>query len=191
MNLLDAAFILVVLLSVIAGFREGFARSSVGFAAAIVGVCAGFWYAADVGSQLMRFTTSHLLANFFGFVIVFGACVLVGGIIGILLSTMFKWVGLSWLDRVVGGLFGFARGLVVAVALLTVYLACAPNPPPRVITHSRVAPYLMDASAVMATVIPTHMRDTFRTTTSRVRKIWSERLNSEGPRSQDEEAAHL
>src|SRR5581483_3497207 len=98
------------------------------------------------GTHLMRFTDSVLLANFMGFTLVFVTCVAAGALVGVILATMFKWVGLTWLDRLVGGMFGFARGVLVAVALLTVYLACAPSPLPHAVTHSRFAPYLIDAS---------------------------------------------
>jgi membrane protein required for colicin V production len=190
MNLLDIVLAIIVGLSVLAGLREGFARSGVGFVASLVGIFAGFWYAREVGSHLMRFTSSPMLANFFGFFIVFGACILAGAIIGLMLATMFRWVGLSWLDRLVGGLFGFARGVLVAVAMLTVYLACAPSSLPRAVTHSRFAPYLLDASSVMATLIPSQLRDAFHTTTARVRRSWEEHLKS-GRSEPDEEAAHI
>jgi len=190
MNLLDVVLIVVVALSVIGGFREGFARGGIGFVASIVGIFAGFWYMRAAGAHLTRYITSPVMANFVGFFMVFGACVLLGALIGLLLATMFKWVGLSWLDRLVGGLFGFARGVVLAVALLTVYLACAPSPLPRAVTHSEFAPYLIDASDVMATMIPQQFRDTFHSTTARVRKAWEEHLKSRRS-EKDEEAAHI
>jgi membrane protein required for colicin V production len=190
MNLLDIVLIIVVALSVIGGFREGFARGGIGFVAAIVGIFAGFWYMHDVGAHLAHYVSSPVMANFMGFSLVLAACVIAGAIVGLVLATMFKWVGLSWFDRLVGGLFGFARGVVMAVALLTIYLACSPSPQPRAVTHSRFAPYLIDASDVMATMIPHEFRDVFHSTTARVRKAWAEHLKSSGS-EKDEEAAHI
>ena len=31
---------------------------------------------------------------------------------------LLKWVGLSWLDRLLGGVFGLVRGLVFAIAVV-------------------------------------------------------------------------
>lgn len=183
MNLLDIALIIIVGLSVLGGFREGFARSGIGFVASLVGIFAGIWYAREVGAHLSRFTTSVMLQNLFGFFIVLGACVLCGALMGAILANVFKWVGVSWLDRLAGGLFGFARGALVAVAMLTLYLACAPGALPRAVTHSRFAPYLIDASSVIATMIPSDMRDKFHSATGRIRRAWSEHMN--------EEAAHI
>ncbi len=178
MNALDIALLIAVGFSVMAGFREGFARVGIGFVAAIVGIVAGFWYAATVGNHLLRLTSSVAFANVMGFCLVFAGCVLVGALVGGVLASIFRWVGLSWLDRLGGAAFGFARGAVVCVALLTVFLACSPNPPPRVITRSEFVPYLIDASGVMATVIPAQMREAFHNTTDRVRRIWSEHLKN-------------
>jgi membrane protein required for colicin V production len=180
-NSLDIVLLIALGLSVLAGFREGFARVGVGLIAALVGAVAGFWYAGTVGQHLLRYTSSVAVADFVGFFIVFVGFLLVGAIVGHLLAAVFKWVGLSWLDRLGGAAFGFARGAVVAVALITIFVACAPNPPPRFITQSQFAPYLIDASAVMATVIPEDMREAIHNTTDRVRKIWSDHLKPGRP----------
>jgi len=174
MNALDIALLLVIGVSVIAGFRAGLARVVVGLVASAVGVVLGFWYAGDVGAHLHRLTSSPALANVLGFFIVFVACIVVGALIARILASIFRWVGLSWLDRLAGAAFGFARGALIAIALITVFVACAPNPPPRAITNSEFVPYLLDASGVLATVIPHGMRETFHDTTDRVRRIWSE-----------------
>ena len=174
MNALDIVLLIALGLSVLAGFREGFARVGVGFVASIVGMVAGFWYAGRVGQHLMRFTSSVAVADFLGFFIVFLAFVVLGAIVGRVLAAIFKWVGLSWLDRLGGAAFGFARGALIAVAMITIFVACAPNPPPGFITRSQFAPYLIDASSVVATVIPHQMREAFHSTTDRVRKIWSD-----------------
>ena len=36
---------------------------------------------------------------------------IVGAIVGRILAKFFKWAGLSWLDRLLGGAFGVVRGL--------------------------------------------------------------------------------
>lgn len=181
MNSLDIVLLIAVGLSVVAGFREGLARVAIGFIAAVAGAVAGFWYAGTMGAYLMGFTSSVAVADFVGFFIVFVGFLLLGAIVGRILAAIFKWVGLSWVDRLAGAAFGFARGAVIAVVLITMFVACAPNPPPRFITQSQFAPYLIDASGVIATLIPHDMREAFRSTTDRVRKIWSEQFKPGSP----------
>ena len=44
---------------------------------------------------------------------------------------LFKWTGLSWLDRLLGGVFGLVRGSVIAVAFVAVLLAFTAKPLPQ------------------------------------------------------------
>ena len=75
---------------------------------------------------------------------------MVGAIVGRILAKFFKWVGLSWLDRLLGGAFGVVRGFVIAAAMVTVLLAFAPSPPPPSVVDSRLLPYVINVSDVLA-----------------------------------------
>jgi membrane protein required for colicin V production len=114
------------------------------------------------------------VANLIGFFAIFIGVCLVGAIVGQLLARLFKWIGLSWLDRLLGAGFGFIRGVVVAVALVTVLLAFSPSPPPRSVVESRLMPYMLDASNILATLTPRELKDAFRDTKDKVKKTWSD-----------------
>lgn len=174
MSWLDIVILAVIGYSIIAGFMGGFARVGVGFAATVLGILFGFWFYGTAGMHVADYVASRALANLVGFLLIFGAFVLAGAIVGRLLATLFKWVGLSWFDRLLGAAFGFVRGLVISVALVTVILAFAPEPPPRSIVQSRALPYVIDSSSVLAAVTPHEIKDAFRQARSKVKKIWSD-----------------
>ena len=52
MNFLDFLLLFIVGFSVLAGFRAGFARVTIGFAATIIGIFCGFWFYRIPGSLL-------------------------------------------------------------------------------------------------------------------------------------------
>jgi membrane protein required for colicin V production len=178
-NWIDILLVLVIGFSVLSGFTAGFARVGVGFIATLVGIFLGFWCYGIAGAYVLDYVSNREIANLIGFFAIFIGVVLVGALIGRLLAKLFKWIGLTWLDRLLGAGFGFIRGVVMAVALITVLLAFAPSPPPRSVVDSKLMPYMLDTSNVLATLTPREVKDAFRDTTEKVRKAWSERKMSD------------
>jgi membrane protein required for colicin V production len=178
-NWIDILLVLVIGFSVLSGFTAGFARVGVGFIATILGIFLGFWCYGIAAAYVLDYVSSHAIANLIGFFVIFIGIVLVGAIIGQLLAKLFKWIGLSWLDRLLGAGFGFIRGVVMAVALVTVLLAFAPSTPPRSVLDSRLMPYMLDASNILAALTPREVKDAFRETKDKVMKAWSEHTGSE------------
>jgi len=170
-------FIDFILLAAIIGFAAkglagGFARVGVGFIATIVGIFCAFWSYGIPSAWIMPYVNSRPIANLLGFAVILGAFGIAGGLIGLALAKIFRWVGLSWLDRLGGAAFGFVQGLVIAIAIVTVVVACSPTPPPDMVARSTVIPYLLGPSNVMAAMIPRELRDSFHDTTDKVRKAW-------------------
>lgn len=171
-NPIDIGLVLLVGVSIIGGLMHGFSRLVVGTLAAIAGIFLGFWFYGVVAAPIIPYVSRKELAYAIGFLIILTLCGLVGAIAGRILASMFKWVGLSWMDRLLGGLAGFVRGAIIAVALMTVVLACAPTPPPAVIVQSKVMPYVMQASRVLAEMTPSEWKHAFDDTQRRVRELW-------------------
>jgi membrane protein required for colicin V production len=108
-NLLDILLVIVVGTSLVTGFLAGFARVGIGFIATVSGVLFGFWFYWIPADWFHKHASSSTtLSSLLGFFTVFFAFVLVGALIGKLLSKFFKWTGLSWLDRLMGAAFAAA-----------------------------------------------------------------------------------
>lgn len=174
MSWIDVVLALVIGCSVLAGFSVGFARVGVGFAALIVGMFCGFWFYGIVASYFIDYVSSRAIANLIGFFVILAGVLIVGAILGRILAKLFKWVGLSWLDRLLGGAFGLVRGFVIAAAMTTVLLAFAPTPPPSSVVDSRMLPYVINVSGVLAVLTPREIKDQFSATKGRVKSLWSE-----------------
>lgn len=185
MSWLDIVVLAILGYSVFAGFKGGFARVGIGFAATVVGIICGFWFYGIAAAHVADYVASRGVANLLGFLLVFGAFVLAGALLGRVLANLFKWVGLSWLDRLLGAAFGFLRGAVIAVALVTVILAFAPTPPPRSIVQSKTLPYVIDTSSVLAAITPHAVKDAFRETKDKVKKMWEDHVQHPAPKRQE------
>jgi membrane protein required for colicin V production len=174
LNWIDLLLVIVIGASVLTGLAAGFARVGVGFIAMIVGLFGGFWFYGIVAAYVLDYVNSRAIANLVGFFVIFFGVMLVGAIVGRILAKFFKWVGLSWLDRLLGGAFGLVRGLVIAAGMVTVLLAFAPTPPPGSVVDSKLMPYVINVSEVFAALTPREIKDSFYATKDKMKTAWSE-----------------
>jgi membrane protein required for colicin V production len=177
-NWLDFVILAILAASVATGFTRGFARAIFAIAATIVGILLATWTYGLAGGFLLDYVSHKSVANFIGFFIVFGAVVLVGAILGRLLAKLFKWVGLGWLDRLMGAGLGLVRGALVALAVVMILCAFSRNPPPSSVVHSRAAPYLIEAANLVASLAPRELRDGFDSSYEKVKQLWKEMWKS-------------
>lgn len=173
MNWIDLVLALVIACSIIAGFSAGFARVAVGFAAMILGIFFGFWFYGIVAGYFIDYVTSRAIANLIGFFVILALVLIAGAVVGRILAKFFKWAGLSWLDRLMGGAFGLLRGFLIAAAMATVLLAFAPQPPPPSVVDSQLLPYVIDASNALAALTPREIKDSFYAAKDKVKDTWS------------------
>jgi membrane protein required for colicin V production len=104
---------------------------------------------------------------------------------------MWKAIGLSWLDRLLGAGFGVARGVVVCIALITAIVAFAPGKdfktPPKAVVDSRIAPYIIDSAHVVTMAAPKELKDGFARRYNQVKQIWEDALKYGVRRSPESE----
>jgi len=176
MSLLDLLLAVIVISSLIAGFVAGFARVGIGFCAAIAGLVFGFWFYGIPAAWFHKFISSLPLCNVFGFLFVFWAILMAGALIAKLVSTLFKWTGLSWLDRLLGAAFGIVRGAVIGVGFVAVLLAFSPRPLPNWMVSSMLLPYAVDASDLFASIAPADLKEAVRDGLQEIHKDWEDQL---------------
>lgn len=187
MSLLDLLLLVIVVGSIVGGFLSGFARAGIGFMAAITGILCGFWFYGVPAAWIHKYVSSSAFSNLAGFLVVFLACVIAGGLIGMLLAKLLKWTGLSWLDRLMGAGFGFVRGTLFAVAFVAVLMAFTPKPVPNWIVGSALLPYAIDASNICAALAPRALKDGVRQTVVEIRQAWDDQIRKSHIREKKDE----
>jgi membrane protein required for colicin V production len=175
-SLLDLLLALILVTSMGAGFAAGFARVGIGFAAAVMGLLFGLWFYGIPAAWIHKYLHSSMAANLLGFFAVMFIFVLAGALIGKLLSKLFHWGGLTWLDRLLGAGFGLARGVLIGAVFVAVLLAFTPTPLPNWMVNSRMLPYAVDASNLCAALAPREVKDTFHEALGEIRKDWDEQV---------------
>lgn len=166
MNWLDLVLLAIVLISVIMSVRKGFSREIIGLMASLAALVLGMWFYGLAGSFVMPYVSSPRVANLIGFLLVVVAVLLCGGLIGWIVSRFLRTIGLSFFDRLLGAAFGFARGMLIAIALLTAFTAFGPQADSKTasasVVNSRFAPYVLDASHTFVAIAPMELKASFR-----------------------------
>jgi membrane protein required for colicin V production len=172
LNWLDIALIIVLSISTIRSFLKGFSREVIGLAAALFALVLGMWFYGLAGSYIAPYAGSPRVANLAGFLIVVLAVLVCGAIAGRIVRRFVRGIGLSFFDRVLGAVFGLLRGLLIAVSLLTAYIAFGPHAEtgaaPAAVIHSRIAPWLLEASRYFVAIAPMELKRSFRTQYSEI-----------------------
>jgi len=120
MGILDIALAAVVLLSTLAGFARGLVRTLFGLAAWIVGIVVAIRYADGLGAMLPDFGTSPAIMHAIAFALIAIVLLIAISAGGWVFAKMLRAVGLGFVDRLLGGVFGLARGLLFLVAFALV-----------------------------------------------------------------------
>jgi len=165
-NWLDYLLIAILLFSAIMSARKGFSREIIGLAAAFFALVLGMWFYGLAGSLVAPYISSPRVANLIGFLLVVAAVLIAGGILGWIVNRFLRTIGLSFFDRLLGAAFGVLRGLLIAMALVTAFMAFGPyegsGTASAAMIHSRIAPYVLNASRLVVAMAPMELKSGFQ-----------------------------
>ncbi len=118
MTLLDYAVLAIAGVSIALGVMRGLSRELISLAAWVVAFVAAGALGGDVAALLERQITDASSRALAGVVVAFFLALVAMSVIAMLVSRLIRGAGLGAEDRVLGGLFGLARGLLVVLALV-------------------------------------------------------------------------
>jgi len=114
----DYTVLIIIGISIVVSMMRGAVREVL----AIVGWIAAIYVARTYASQLVPLLPQDIptepLKVLAAFVILMLGVLLVANLLSIALSSIIKKIGLNWLNRFVGVLFGLARGLLIVCVLV-------------------------------------------------------------------------
>ena len=141
-NWVDWVVVALVGLSTLVSLWRGFAREALSLAG---------WVAAFVIANLFSVQMAALLAGVIdnvtgrylaGFAILFIPTLLVTGVVNLLVRQLIRATGLGTLDRLLGTVFGLARGLIVVLVVVFVVRQLAPPEEQTWLFESQLVPHL-------------------------------------------------
>jgi membrane protein required for colicin V production len=152
----DIGMMIALILSGVWGCFRGLVRallSLVGLAAASVLAVRGY---PAIAPQLAPFITALWVRQAIGFVLIFLAVMAVTMVCSTLLRLILRAVGLSLLDRLLGGLFGLATVVLVASVLLMMADQFFPTVRPQLEKESVLAPLLLRNAEFLKAFLAQH-----------------------------------
>lgn len=118
MNWADWAIVSILVLSALISITRGFVKEALSLATWVAAVIVAMIFGERLAVLLIDHIATPSLRELAAFAILFIATLLVGAMVSYLIGALVRVTGLSGTDRLLGMLFGLARGLIVVMALL-------------------------------------------------------------------------
>jgi membrane protein required for colicin V production len=156
MNALDWLLILLLAYSVIRAVVRGFFQEAFALGGLIFGFLFACWFYRSLAIELKGLITSTSIAELTAFLLILAGTMIFAGVLGKLLRQAASAIGLGFLDRLLGAVFGLFRGALLGVALLLAVTAFLPSAP--WIENSHLAPYFLRAADAVSFVMPSDLK---------------------------------
>ena len=118
MPIIDILIAVAILVSVVVGIFRGFVKEAISIAALLVAIWAALYFGPEAGDIAENWFKSEELQMWFGRVLVFLVILSLGGLLGWGISKLVRLSVLSGMDRMLGAVFGIARGILLAAVAI-------------------------------------------------------------------------
>lgn len=164
MNFLDIFFLITIGVSIIIGLIKGFVREIVALVFLAVGIWAALTWHETLAKRLFSSIDDPDVASFLAFLLIFFGLILVGSILGYVLNRFFIMGPLKSMDRLLGGIFGFLRGIVISGCVLLGLMLFPVNE--KWVSDSFLAPYALKPIKWVITFLPESISKRINNTTT-------------------------
>jgi membrane protein required for colicin V production len=142
LNWVDWVIVVILTLSTLLSLWRGFVREALSLLAWVVA-----YVAANIFADTLATTLAGVIENVTGryivsFVIIFVGVLILGNLVNAVMRRIIKLTGLSTLDRLLGTVFGFTRGLIVVLVVVFIAQELLPMQNQQGILESQIVPHL-------------------------------------------------
>lgn len=120
MQYADYAVVGIITISILVGVLRGFIKEAFSLAVWTAAFLVAFQYSGALALQLESHIELPSARTSLAFASLFLAVLLVGGLVTYLVGMLVEKTGLSGTDRLLGGIFGSVRGLILVLVLMLV-----------------------------------------------------------------------
>ncbi len=125
----------------------------------IVGYLLAAWQYHRLADVVVPYVQTRWIGELIAFLAIFFVVLFAAGLIGRTARWLMKKASLRGVDRLLGGLLGFVRGVLVSAIVLTAVAAFAPGS--RWLAESQLAPYLLVGGRAAIWLAPSELRQRF------------------------------
>ncbi len=158
-NYADVFIVCVLLISMLISMRHGFMQEVIGLGSLVIAFIVAMTYTEQAAEQLlMPRIENRQVAHVIAGVGLFAATVMAGAAINYIVSSFFKHGPLRSADRLLGAMFGLARGLLIVMVLI-IGLAMTDTPRESWWHSSQLIQRIQPASAWLVQQMPPEFED--------------------------------
>ncbi len=122
MNFLDIILALPIILLAFAGYKKGLIKEIASLAALILGIYFAIYFSEVVAGLLLEhFDINHKYVFIIAFILTFIGVVLAVSIIGRLLDKVASLAALGFINKFLGFIFGFLKGVIIMSVLILLF----------------------------------------------------------------------
>jgi membrane protein required for colicin V production len=135
---------------------RGFIAESFALGGVVFGFLFACWFYRQGGARLAGLITTPSFAELAAFLLILAATMVAAAILSKILRHTASAIGLGFLDRLLGALFGLLRGALLGLSLLLPITAFLPTA--AWLQQSALAPYFLGAAHAVSFLMPTDLR---------------------------------
>jgi membrane protein required for colicin V production len=152
---IDWVIAAILVLSVLGAARNGFFIEAFSLAGVVLGLLIASWNFQKLMPWILDVIHTPAIAEAIAFLAIALMVMILASLAGRLLRWSVRSIGLGWLDRLVGAVFGFLKGCVLVT--LGVIALAAFLPHNGWLEHSEFAPYFLSAAHTTSAVTPNEL----------------------------------
>jgi len=183
MNWLDITILVIFVAGTIQGLVKGFVRQAFSLIGLILAIIIAIRYHDLLARYLSKWIQHPAALTVISFVIVLAFVMLLFKLIGLAARAAISAIQVGWFDRLVGGVFGLARSVLLVAVLFAIFVMCTDKPTKPMI-ESSLTPRILEVSSIIAKFLPTRLYESYARNEEKMNK----HLGSKVPSSLHEEA---
>jgi membrane protein required for colicin V production len=160
MTLADLLIVVVLVFCVISACLKGFLLEIFSLAGVFLGLFIAATRYMDLAPWIFRFLHNQEFANLIAFVLLALVVMVLAGLVGRLLRSVIRTVGLGIFDRLAGALFGLLKGCIVVTLVLMGVVAFLPRQ--DWLDRSQLAPIFLNAAHGGSHIVPFELGEKIR-----------------------------
>lgn len=138
----DWGILVVLFCSIVLSLWRGFAREAVSLAGWVAAFVFANMFVAELAGVLMRWIDNVTGSYIAAYALLFVGTLVLAGIVARLSAQVVRVSGLSLLDRILGTVFGLARGIIIIVVAVYVIQHLLPPQDLQFLQRSQLMPYV-------------------------------------------------
>jgi membrane protein required for colicin V production len=152
MNLFDWFLLAILAWSIIMAFMRGIILELFSIGGLIAGILIASWNYNHIAELLERLIKTPATAQIIAFLLIIIGVMVLSTLLGKALNRTAHAIGLGFFDRLLGAVFGLARGCLFGVAILMAVAAFRPHS--TWVENSRLTPYFLAGVHAVSFVVP-------------------------------------